>query len=285
MMGLATSLGVVGLPPDLKRPRLVNKGVKAKIPMTVPVPLTSALSKATLTKSTPIAQLRDQALEVRVLGDVFIKVAVLSQAHHAVVALGHHVVVVLNDDVGLVAVFKQDVQVLAHALDLDVVRPHAIALVHLLQLVLDTLFGLDAQGLTTAALALGDLQGLAALRFAGVDDDFKLFGHGAYLLSGGVATTEGCTVAWVKTVGNASEKEGNEKGKQRINATSKTHRKACWHTRAAQGEARAGSNEIDKIWRHFDGLKSQKINQNTIATVFYLTFHVHKYVLSYTERS
>jgi hypothetical protein len=128
-----------------------------------------------------IAQQGNQALGVRILRDVFVEIAVFCLPHHRVVALGHDLVVVLNDQARLKLVFKQNVQVLAHPLDLDVLGGRVLGALDLLQLVLGTRLRLDAHPLPSRARALRDVDDLVVFCFAGVDDDFVLLVHGETL--------------------------------------------------------------------------------------------------------
>ena len=123
-------------------------------------------------------QLGDQARHTRVFGDVFVETTVFGLTDHAVVARRHLAVVALDDQAGLVFIFEEDVQVIAHALGFDVVRAHGLFAARLLQLVLGAGLRLDAHRLTAITQALLDVEDFVVVCFAVVDEDFVLLGHG-----------------------------------------------------------------------------------------------------------
>ena len=98
-------------------------------------------------------------------------------AHHGVVTLGHDIVIVLNDQIGLRAILKDKVQVLAHTLDPHIFRGGIFFLAHLLQLVLGTGLGFDAHGLPTITLTLGNLNNFVVFDFSSINNNFVIFRH------------------------------------------------------------------------------------------------------------
>ena len=123
----------------------------------------------------PIGQVGHQSSRIGVFGNVFVDAAVFGLTEHGGVGTRRIFVVLFEDQISLLAVFKENVQAFPNPFGANGVRCHLGFSIH--QLVFFARLGLNDDGLALCASTLRDVSGLIDLVLASNAEQFVFLRH------------------------------------------------------------------------------------------------------------
>ena len=123
-----------------------------------------------------IGQVGHESGGVGIFGYVVVQGAVFGLTDQTAVNARHLIVIIVDDQIGLLAVLKEDMQAFSNPLGTNVVRRHLGFHVH--QLVFVTRLGLNDDGLALCTRAFCDVGGLIDLVFASHAEQLEFLRHG-----------------------------------------------------------------------------------------------------------